>query len=94
VIPGSKRSEVAEANDLNPRKVRVFRYTRRLSSSAQIRLPSPGPARRGAIRGLRQVVSNPTARYRQPWGFERAGGKEVALICHGMQPCVTFRGGR
>jgi hypothetical protein len=28
VIPGSKRSDVTEANDLNPRKVRVFRYTR------------------------------------------------------------------
>src|SRR5881227_800417 len=28
VIPGSNRSVVAEANDLNPRRVRVFRYTR------------------------------------------------------------------
>jgi hypothetical protein len=28
VIPGSNRMEVADANDLNPRKVRVFRYTR------------------------------------------------------------------
>src|SRR5215470_5000213 len=27
VIPGSKRRVVAEANDLNPRKVRLFRYT-------------------------------------------------------------------
>src|ERR1700761_9651652 len=27
VIPGSRRSVVAEANDLNPRSVRVFRYT-------------------------------------------------------------------
>src|ERR1700734_2833728 len=32
VIPGSKRSDVAEANDLNPRKVRDFRYTRGFSS--------------------------------------------------------------
>src|SRR5450755_2892312 len=31
VMPGSKRSDVAEANDLNPRKVRVFRYTRGFS---------------------------------------------------------------
>src|SRR5690349_3848031 len=30
VIPGSKRSVVADANDLNPRRVRVFRYTCRL----------------------------------------------------------------
>src|SRR6266487_5681015 len=37
VIPGSKRSVVAEAKDLNPRKVRVFRYTRLFSSS-----PRPG----------------------------------------------------
>src|SRR5580698_8923318 len=27
VIPGSRRSVVAEANDLKPRKVRDFRYT-------------------------------------------------------------------
>ena len=27
VMPGSKRREVAEAKDLNPRSVRVFRYT-------------------------------------------------------------------
>src|SRR5580693_3134384 len=30
VMPGSKRIEVAEAKDLKPRSVRVFRYTRRL----------------------------------------------------------------
>src|SRR5580700_1404867 len=30
VMPGSKRSEVAEANDLKPRRVSVFRYTRGL----------------------------------------------------------------
>jgi hypothetical protein len=27
VIPGSKRRVVAEANDLKPRRVKVFRYT-------------------------------------------------------------------
>src|SRR5581483_176557 len=26
VMPGSRRSEVADANDLNPRRVRLFRY--------------------------------------------------------------------
>jgi len=31
VIPGSNRSEVAEAKDLNPRRVRLFTYTRGLS---------------------------------------------------------------
>src|ERR1700739_3202367 len=30
VIPGSRRSAVAEANDLKPRRVRDFRYTRPL----------------------------------------------------------------
>src|ERR1700739_1181739 len=33
VIPGSNRIEVADANDLNPRRVRVFRYTCRLLPS-------------------------------------------------------------
>src|SRR5437667_7136722 len=32
VIPGSNRSEVAEAKDLNPRRVRLFTYPRGLSS--------------------------------------------------------------
>src|SRR5580692_10954081 len=32
VIPGSNRREVAEAKDLNPRRVRLFTYTRGLSS--------------------------------------------------------------
>src|ERR1700729_4415777 len=33
VMPGSNRSEVAEAKDLNPRRVSAFRYTWPLSSS-------------------------------------------------------------
>src|SRR5215469_1961416 len=33
VIPGSNRIVVADANDLNPRRVRVFRYTCRLLPS-------------------------------------------------------------
>src|SRR5215472_6108221 len=32
VIPGSNRSDVADAKDLNPRRVRLFTYTRGLSS--------------------------------------------------------------
>src|SRR6266852_3518775 len=35
VIPGSKRRVVAEANDLKPRRVRVFRYTYRLPSPSR-----------------------------------------------------------
>src|SRR5579872_2704033 len=41
VIPGSRRSVVAEAKDLKPRSVRDFRYTR---------LSSPGTAPRCACR--------------------------------------------
>src|ERR1700751_4898390 len=33
VIPCSNRSEVAEAKDLNPRRVSAFRYTRQLPSA-------------------------------------------------------------
>src|SRR6266576_4675433 len=40
VIPGSNRSDVAEAKDLNPRRVRLFTYTRGLSSPF-----AHGPAR-------------------------------------------------
>src|SRR5204862_848659 len=32
VMPGSNRSDVVEAKDLNPRRVRLFTYTRGLSS--------------------------------------------------------------
>src|SRR6516162_1452572 len=41
VIPGSNRREVAEAKDLNPRRVRLFRYTRGLSLPVRSR---PRPA--------------------------------------------------
>src|SRR5579859_5425708 len=43
VMPGSNRSEVAEAKDLNPRRVRLFTYTRGLSSPSGHR-PRPDPA--------------------------------------------------
>ena len=56
VMPGSKRSVVADANDLNPRRVRVFRYTCRLPSPLWARsslsaLYRAGPTRPG-IRGF------------------------------------------
>src|SRR6266853_72385 len=35
VMPGSRRSEVAEANDLKPRRVRLFRYKCRLLSTGR-----------------------------------------------------------
>src|SRR5579862_2527073 len=44
VMPGSRRSVVAEANDLKPRMVRLFKYTGRPSS------PLPAPYRPVALR--------------------------------------------
>src|ERR1700730_15549301 len=41
VIPGSKRRVVEDAKDLKPRSVRLFRYTRGLSSSSPVRSLSP-----------------------------------------------------
>ena len=62
VIPGSKRSVVADANDLNPRRVRVFRYTCRLPFPAMGSTPavcrtftSAGPTGAGYSRASRQV---------------------------------------
>src|SRR5580698_9566984 len=48
VIPGSRRSVVAEANDLKPRRVRDFRYTNPL-------LPRDPPAERLPSRTLPRV---------------------------------------
>src|ERR1700684_886041 len=49
VMPGSRRSEVAEANDLKPRRVRLLRYTCAPSSLlANTRLQAPSrPAAHG-----------------------------------------------
>src|SRR6201996_1388465 len=41
VIPGSRRSVVAEANDLKPRRVRDFRYTRPLLPRNRLAMRSP-----------------------------------------------------
>src|SRR5260370_42328915 len=76
VIPGSKRSEVAEANDLNPRKVRVFRYTRRLSSSAPDLLPGPVP---GTVLACQAVLA-PSSPCPRPVGLRHA------LSCAGPTP--------
>src|SRR5580693_6683647 len=60
VMPGSRCSDVAEANDLKPRRVRLFRYTCRHSSplSAPYR-PAAGdpgnPAKAGASVGRTQA---------------------------------------
>src|SRR5713226_8691445 len=49
VIPGSNRREVAEAKDLNPRRVRLFTYTRGLSS----------PSADGPVRPARMESAQP-----------------------------------
>src|ERR1700722_15023643 len=41
VIPGSRRRVVAEANDLNPRSVRLLRYTRRPPPRGMMGLRAP-----------------------------------------------------
>ncbi len=56
VMPGSKRRVVADAKDLKPRRVRLFRCTRRLSSSL-----SPAPVC-DCIRTDRRTVSGPRMR--------------------------------
>src|SRR5271154_6405797 len=54
VMPGSRRSEVAEAKDLNPRRVRLFRYTR--SPLLPLHAPyRPAARHTGNCRGPRVV---------------------------------------
>src|SRR6185312_7274458 len=45
VMPGSRRSVVAEANDLKPRSVRDFRYTRPLLPRNRRSMRSPRTSR-------------------------------------------------
>src|SRR6516162_6887491 len=74
VMPGSNRKVVAEAKDLNPRRVRVFRYTCWLSSSSGRRLSGTPSRERAADRSSRP--------YRDQAGFpcrtRRWGRNELA----------------
>src|SRR5215471_17434225 len=74
VMPGSNRKVVAEAKDLNPRRVRVFRYTCWLSSSSGRRLSGTPSRERAADRSSRP--------YRDRAGFpcltRRWGSNELA----------------
>src|SRR6202012_706837 len=56
VMPGSRRSEVADANDLKPRRVRVFRYTK----PSLLLSPGDGPGPQVAVspRPYRAAPSN------------------------------------
>src|ERR1700683_523275 len=60
VMPGSRWSDVAEANDLKPRRVRLFRYTcRHFSPLSAPSRPAAGdqgnPAKAGASPGCAQA---------------------------------------
>src|ERR1019366_4609784 len=65
VIPGSRRRVVAEANDLNPRSVRLFKYTRgslsgcvrRVVETVVPKVPSVRPIRR--LKEFRGVFTTP-----------------------------------
>src|SRR5580692_2639021 len=63
VMPGSNLSVVADANDLNPRKVRVFRYTCGL-------LPSHWPQAREPCHGVQPPRQHLTASRGRPRAFE------------------------
>src|SRR6266702_6834201 len=93
VIPGSNRSEVAEAKDLNPRRVRLFTYTRGLSSLRSwprrhsrfgVRGSPPGLTPR-ARRSRAQALGQPafphlTASGRRSWRFARQGAGRGAPL--------------
>src|ERR1700733_946117 len=66
VMPGSRRSVVADANDLKPRRVRDFRYTNPL-------LPRNDPAERPSLEGYRP--GRPGA------GKRAATGEPGSLAC-------------
>jgi hypothetical protein len=65
VIPGSKRSVVAEANDLKPRSVRVFRYT------------ACSPHQPVLAVSLCWVPPNPTVRHAGKKLFSRPSGGDL-----------------
>src|ERR1700722_761597 len=74
VIPGSRRSVVAEANDLKPRRVRDFRYTCPL-------LPRDYPAERPSLEGYRP---------RRPAAGKRAATAEPGSCGCGVATASAF----
>src|SRR5690348_6345991 len=74
VIPGSNRSEVAEAKDLNPRRVRLFTYTRGLSSPPLMapaaqphRGPGPTPGLTPRAPAKPPLAASTAGRLGPPW---------------------------
>src|SRR5262249_16335461 len=77
VIPGSKRSVVVEAKDLNPRSVRVFRYT------------ACSPHQPVLVASLRRVPPNPTVRHAGSEHFgrpERSGTEHARRTADAENP--------
>ena len=101
VIPGSKRSVVADAKDLNPRKVRVFKYTvarspPRSPDFVAVKRAMPwrvhgtlsgrcGLAFHGAGRGMRQDVGRPTTAENPAWR-KVCSGPYNAARCGASEP--------
>src|SRR5690242_3989489 len=82
VIPGSNRSEVAEAKDLNPRRVRLFTYTRGLSSP---RLMAPRPGRPPSW----GPGARPPGQHCGPWRSRLMPTSSLArLACHALRRWV------
>src|SRR6266851_2343562 len=83
VIPGSKRSVVAEAKDLNPRSVRVFRYT------------ACAPHQPVLVDSLRRAPPNTTVRHADRWLFGRPGQPAArparAASTTGMSVCMVAK---
>ncbi len=82
VIPGSKRSVLSEAKDLNPRRASVFRCTRGISSFVAL---SRGRAVARVALGACAACPHPTSRRRQFPGLLHTGPSRGAMsgLCPG-----------
>src|SRR5450432_4003618 len=93
VMPGSRRSVVADANDLKPRRVRDFRYTCPL-------LPRNNPAERPSLEGYRpgRATAGKRAATRDPGpaalpaslGWTDAVIVALGLVSGWRRHCVRF----
>jgi hypothetical protein len=82
-MPGSKLSVVAEAKDLNPRKVKLFRYNSGLSIAIS---PEGAPAGRRLQSNGRNLADRP---YAPRFGIENYGAGVVRSECSGSSSAVA-----
>src|SRR6185437_13018083 len=85
VIPGSNRSVVAEANDLNPRSVRVFRYTACYSSPDSARFHRTLPCAAQQIGQPADDVAEAVRICPHCRGAFTAAGSLLSLLTNGHQ---------